>query len=170
MKVAVIGCGFGGLAAAISFRQSGADVTVFERSAGIPQTSAAISLAPNALRCLEILGVRDQYPPSSVSDQPATIRNAAGRVLMRRTLAQFAGGAEYTLAPRSNLLESVLDRLPESCVHLASPVAGVHSTGEVDVHDTSRQFDLVVAADGVRSADQSAADRHLPEPRDRILD
>jgi 2-polyprenyl-6-methoxyphenol hydroxylase-like FAD-dependent oxidoreductase len=86
-----------------------------------------------------------------VSDQPATIRNAAGRVLRRSTLAQFAGGDEYTLAPRSNLLESLLNRLPESCVHLASPVAQVHPSGDVDVHDTRRRFDLVVAADGVRS-------------------
>ena len=100
MKAGVIGCGFAGLAAAIAFRQNGHAVTLFERSVGISETSAAISLAPNALRCLEILGVRDQYPPSSVSHQPATIRNSSGRVLMRRNLAQFAGGDEYTLPGR----------------------------------------------------------------------
>ena len=151
MKVGVIGCGFAGLAAAIAFRQNGHAVTLFEKSAAIPETSAAISLAPNALQCLDILGVGGQFPPSEVSHRQATIRNSSGQVLMRRTLAHFAGGDEYTLAPRSDLLRSLLSQLPEDCVHMSTPVTRVHADGAIDVDGTRHSFDLVVAADGVRS-------------------
>lgn len=151
MRVGVIGCGFAGLAAAIAFRQHGHAVTLFERSAEIPETSAAISLAPNALQCLNILGVSEQYPPSAISHRPASIRNSAGRVLMRRTLAQFAGGDEYTLAPRSSLLRSLLAQLPADCVHMSTPVTRVRPDGEIEADGKRHAFDLVVAADGVRS-------------------
>ncbi|MCT7660071.1 FAD-dependent monooxygenase [Mycobacterium deserti] len=165
MKVGVIGCGFAGLAAAIAFRQDGHDVTLFERSTHVPETSAAISLAPNALRCLAILGVRDEYPPSPVSGQIATIRNASGRVLTRRTLAQFAGGGEYTLAPRSHLLRSLMAQLPEQSVRCSSPVTRVLPTGEVEVNDMRHRFDLIVAADGVRSVSRRDLWPDAPAPR-----
>ncbi|OBK72156.1 FAD-dependent monooxygenase [Mycobacterium sp. 1274761.0] len=165
MKVGVIGAGFAGLAAAIAFRDNGHDVTLFERSADIPETSAAISLAPNALRCLDILGVREQYPPSSVSRQAATIRNAAGRVLIRRTLAEFAGGDEYTLAPRSDLLRSLLARLPHDSVNMSSPVTRVDSTGEIEVEGRRHRFDLIVAADGVRSVCRNNLWQEATQPR-----
>ena len=151
MEVGVIGCGFAGLAAAIAFRQRGHTVTVFERTADIPETSAAISLAPNALHCLEVLGVGDEYRSRSLSGVPATIRTDTGRVLIERTLAQFAGGDEYCVARRSQLLRSLLSRTPEGCVRFGSKVTAVRPSGEVDVDGTQYRFDLVVAADGVHS-------------------
>jgi 2-polyprenyl-6-methoxyphenol hydroxylase-like FAD-dependent oxidoreductase len=164
VKVGVIGCGFAGLAAAIAFRQTGHDVSVFERSVAIPATSAAVSLAPNAFRCLQILGVAPEYPPGVISGWPATIRNAAGRVLIRRTLAQFAGGDDYSLVPRSQLLESLLVQLPQRCVHMSAPVTRVDPSGELEVDGSRLKFDMVVAADGVRSACRQALWPRSPTP------
>ncbi|SEH76399.1 2-polyprenyl-6-methoxyphenol hydroxylase [Mycolicibacterium rutilum] len=151
MDIAVVGCGFAGLAAAIAFRQCGHAVTVYERSGGIPDTSAAISLAPNALRCLQILGVRDEYPPSAAAHTLATVRTDTGRVLIRSSLARFAGGAEYCLAPRTRLLNSLLEQLPAECVRFSRRVTDVQPSGEVLIDGEQRRFDLVVAADGVHS-------------------
>lgn len=147
----MIGCGFAGLAAAIAFRQGGHDVTVFERSDGIVESSAAISLAPNALRCLDILGVRDQFPSSSMARLPATIRSDTGRVLMRSSLARFAGGDDYCLAERSMLLKSLLAQVPHASVRFRSNVTEVRPTGEVHADGVQHRFDLVVAADGAHS-------------------
>jgi 2-polyprenyl-6-methoxyphenol hydroxylase-like FAD-dependent oxidoreductase len=83
---------------------------------------------------------------------------------MRRTLAQFAGGAEYTLATRSQLLESLLAQLPERCVHLSSAVTRVRPSGEIEVNDTSLRFDLVVAADGVRGVCRRSLWPEAPAP------
>ncbi|HEX2214435.1 MAG TPA: FAD-dependent monooxygenase [Mycobacterium sp.] len=165
MHVGVIGCGFAGLAAAIAFRQDGHDVTLFERSGGIPDTSAAISLAPNALRCLELLGVRDLYGSTSMSLLPATIRTDTGRILIRRNLAQFAGGPEYCVVQRTRLLESLLSRLPTHCVRFSTKVTAVHPSGEVDVDGTRHRFDLVIAADGVHSLCRRSLWPHDASPR-----
>ena len=61
MRVGIIGAGFAGLAAAISFRQTGHDVTVFERASRPSAAGGAIVLARNALSCLAVLGIDTHF-------------------------------------------------------------------------------------------------------------
>lgn len=81
---------------------------------------------------------------------PAAVRTSDGRVLIRRTLAQLAGGDEYATVPRSQLLTWLTERLPADCLHYSSAVTGVGTDGVVAVGGTEQRFDLVVAADGTR--------------------
>lgn len=149
MRVGVIGGGFGGLAAAIAFRSNGHDITVFERSAGPASAGGAISLAPNALRCLRILGV-DQLSTQPWSDMPATIRSSNGRVLVRSTMSRLTGGAEYACVPRAQLISWLTAALPGESVRYRCPVSAVTADGVIEVNGVGQQFDLVVAADGAR--------------------
>jgi 2-polyprenyl-6-methoxyphenol hydroxylase-like FAD-dependent oxidoreductase len=145
-----VGGGFGGLAAGIAFRQAGHEVVVFEKSPCLLGVSAGIALAENALKCLAALGVRDRFSTTPWSDQPATIRNEGGRVLVRRTLAQLTGGDEFVVVQRSRLLAALADQLPDSCVRRGGAVTSVTTEGRVVVDGESHQFDLVVGADGAR--------------------
>jgi salicylate hydroxylase len=52
LKVLIVGAGIAGLAAAISCRRAGHDVTVYERSALNNEVGAAIHVCPNASRGL----------------------------------------------------------------------------------------------------------------------
>lgn len=52
----VIGGGIGGLAAAIALHRRGRRVEVLERAAEFTEIGAGISLWPNALHALEVLG------------------------------------------------------------------------------------------------------------------
>lgn len=56
----VIGGGIGGLTAAAALHLRGWRVTVLERAASLAPAGAAISLAPNALRALDVIGVGDE--------------------------------------------------------------------------------------------------------------
>ncbi|MCV7046463.1 NAD(P)-binding protein [Mycobacterium frederiksbergense] len=129
MRVGIIGGGFAGLAAAITFRQRGHDVSVFERCSGPSVAGGAISLAPNALRCLAILGVRAHVVTKPWSDMPATVRSSDGHVLIRSTLAQLTGGDEYATVPRRELLAWLTERLHPSCLHYSSAVTQVGADG-----------------------------------------
>jgi 2-polyprenyl-6-methoxyphenol hydroxylase-like FAD-dependent oxidoreductase len=151
MRVGIVGGGFAGLAAAIAFRQTGHHVTVFEKATSPSAAGGAIALAPNALKCLSILGVRDHVVTEPWSQMPATVRARDGRVLVRRTLAQLAGGDEFATVPRAHLIALLAARLPAPCVQYSSRVTLIAGDGTVVVGGHTQRFDLVIGADGLRS-------------------
>jgi 2-polyprenyl-6-methoxyphenol hydroxylase-like FAD-dependent oxidoreductase len=165
VQVGVIGGGFGGLAAAIAFRREGHIVTVFERAAGPSSAGGAISLAPNALRCLKILSVDDHLSTHPWSDMPATIRNSSGRVLVRSTMGRLTGGAEFACVPRAQLISWLTAALPPDCIRYQCPVSAVTADGVVEAQGARHQFDLVVAADGARSLTRASLWPRAPRLR-----
>ena len=58
-RIAVIGAGIGGLAAAIALRRHGFHVDVYEQARQFRRVGAAINLTPNAVRVLDGLGLAD---------------------------------------------------------------------------------------------------------------
>jgi salicylate hydroxylase len=57
LNVVIIGCGIGGLAAAIALKQQGHYVTVYERSHFASEVGASITISANATKFLEQWGV-----------------------------------------------------------------------------------------------------------------
>jgi 2-polyprenyl-6-methoxyphenol hydroxylase-like FAD-dependent oxidoreductase len=165
MRVGIVGAGFAGLSAAIAFRQNGHDVTVFEKASGPLAAGGAIALAPNALACLAILGVKDQILTQPWSGMAATVRTPDGRILVRRTLAQLTGGDEFAAVPRAQLIAWLTARLPSQCVQYGCSVTGVGAEGTVEVDSGTQRFDLVVGADGVRSVTRRLVFPDAPSPR-----
>jgi 2-polyprenyl-6-methoxyphenol hydroxylase-like FAD-dependent oxidoreductase len=163
--VGIVGGGFAGLAAAIAFRQDGHTVRVFERSSGPSAAGGAISLAPNALTCLSVLGVRAHVVTEPWSQTPATVRTSGGDVLIRRTLAQLTGGDQYATVPRGQLLTWLTERLPPECLHYCSTVTEVQPDGAVVVGGTEQRFDLVIGADGTRGITRRLLWPDAPPPR-----
>ena len=149
MRVGIVGAGFAGLAAAIALREAGHDVTVFEKASGLPTAGGAISLAPNALACLSILGVRDQVPTDYWAGIAGTVRTARGEVLVRSTLAGLTGG-EFATVLRSQLIGWLTTRLPAGCVRYSEAVYRVDVDGTIHSSGSDERFDLVVGADGAR--------------------
>src|ERR1700752_5204042 len=59
LRIAIIGAGIGGLTAAASLRRAGLDATIFEQARGFTRLGAGIQQAPNAIRVLYALGLKD---------------------------------------------------------------------------------------------------------------
>ena len=57
IRVAIIGAGLGGLAAAGALRQHGIEVAVYERAPKLGEVGAGIQLGPNAVKVLRALGI-----------------------------------------------------------------------------------------------------------------
>lgn len=165
MRVGIVGGGFAGMAAAIAFRQDGHDVTVFEKAARPSAMGGAIALAPNALACLSILGVRHHVTTQPWSRMAATVRARDGRVLVRRTLAQLAGGDEFATVPRAQLIAWLAAALPTRCVRYSSNVSRVAADGSAVVGGRAERFDLLIGADGLRSVTRKLLFADAPPPR-----
>ena len=59
MRIAIIGGGLGGLAAALFLRQAGLDATVYEQAPELREVGAGIVVAPNMVRPLRRLGLHE---------------------------------------------------------------------------------------------------------------
>ena len=65
-RIAVVGGGIGGLAAAGFLHLAGVASTVYEQASQLTEVGAGIVVAPNAARLLRRLGVMDGFLPSAV--------------------------------------------------------------------------------------------------------
>ncbi|WP_328845027.1 FAD-dependent monooxygenase [Streptomyces sp. NBC_00258] len=160
MRAIVVGAGVGGLAATLSLRRAGHEVTLVEQAARFTEIGAGIQLAPNATRLLRRLGLLDAVAaqaarPSHVSfrtwsDGAEICRYALGRA------AEDAFGAPYLLLHRADLHQALVAAVPPSSVRLNTVVVGIDQDEESARVTTASgerlRADLVVAADGIRSA------------------
>ena len=80
IRVAIIGAGLGGLAAAGALRQHGIEVAVYERAPKLGEVGAGIQLGPNAVKVLRALGIERalradrQRAGRTTSRSPGTMR------------------------------------------------------------------------------------------------
>lgn len=158
-RATVIGGGIGGLTAATALHRSGWDVTVLERAPSLEPVGAAISLAPNSLRALDVIGLGDEIRDLAAWQGDGGLRTPSGRWLSRMDADAVAErfGGPLVLLHRSTLISSLASRLPQGAVRtgVAASVADPGDTGRparVSTPDGDLEADLVVAADGIQSA------------------
>ncbi|MGW2379206.1 FAD-dependent monooxygenase [Streptomyces sp. NPDC001658] len=160
MDAIVVGAGIGGLAAAVSMRRAGLDVTLVEQTPRFTEIGAGIQLAPNATRVLRRLGLLDAVAAQAARPAVLSYRTwSDGSEICRYALGREVEeefGAPYLLLHRADLQRVLAAAVPAGSVRLDTPVVGVDQDEEsayVTVAGGERlRADLVVAADGVRSA------------------
>lgn len=149
----VVGAGIAGLATAIGLRRVGWNVLVLERYREVRPIGAGLSLAPNALRALDAIGVGSQVRTVGVPTAAASaIRRPSGRYLVRTH--QPAETLPLMAFERSLLHQQLLDEVPPQCLRLDAEVQQLRQTdggAAVQVAGDELVADLVVAADGIHS-------------------
>lgn len=151
----VVGGGIGGLASAVALRSAGWDVRVLERGDELREVGAGITLWPNALRALDLLGVGDRVRAQGTLEAGGGFRDRAGTWLFRADMqAMVERYGPSVLIRRSALLGILADALPPGTATLSTEVTGVvERPGHVSVEHRGGPTgaDVVVAADGIRS-------------------
>ncbi|ANB05196.1 monooxygenase [Streptomyces ambofaciens] len=158
-RAVVIGGGIGGLTAAAALHRRGLHVTVLERAPSLQPVGAGISLSPNALRALDVIGLGDPIRDLAAWQGDGGVRTPGGRWLSRssaRAAAERFGGP-LVLLHRATLIDHLAAQLPPDTVRTAADARLVDPGDEnwparVRTPDGELAADLVVAADGLRSA------------------
>lgn len=160
LRIAIVGGGIGGLAAAAFLSKTGHDVTLFEQAPALGEVGAGLVMAPNAMRQLRRMGVADQIANTGVRLEAGWEfrRWSDGTVLSVEDLdhrcKELYGEDTYVLH-RADLLSAILSAVPKRALRLDSRVTsieqdagGAHiALGNGEIH----QADVVVGADGVHS-------------------
>ncbi|MEV6796017.1 FAD-dependent monooxygenase [Streptomyces sp. NPDC051320] len=157
-RAIVIGGGIGGLAAAAALHRRGWRVSVLERSPSLEPVGSGISLAPNALRALDVIGLGDEIRGLSAWQGDGGMRTPGGRWLSRTNAeaAAKAFGGSLVLLHRAMLVERLASLLPAGCVRVGAP-AELSDPGSADrpavvrTQEEEIEAGLVVAADGINS-------------------
>jgi 2-polyprenyl-6-methoxyphenol hydroxylase-like FAD-dependent oxidoreductase len=121
-RIAVIGAGIGGLAAACALHEQGFEVHVYERAGELGEAGAGLQLGPNAVKVLRALGIEEQLRP--LACEPANIVSVAwddAHLRFREPLKATAApqfGAPYLTAHRADLHALLQAKLPADSIHL----------------------------------------------------
>jgi salicylate hydroxylase len=158
-RIAIVGAGLGGLAAAIALRRRGLDVTVYEQAAALGEVGAGLQLSPNAMKVLLALGLEDAV--MRVAFEPAARVGRDGRTGRVIAVTTMKGhyhdtyGAGYYTFHRADLHASLVAALPAGCVRLGAKCAAVREAGDAALIDfadgTTVTADVVIGADGIHS-------------------
>ncbi|MFI7132045.1 FAD-dependent monooxygenase [Nonomuraea sp. NPDC050153] len=165
LRVAVVGGGLGGLAAALTLRRAGVDAVVYEQAPVLREVGAGVVVAPNMVRLIGRLGLGDALARCAVWLEAAFEfrRWENGQVLYAQPMGEACErmyGANLHTAHRADLLAMFQNALPAQAVRLDHRFVALdqddaevrltfahRAGGETKVH-----ADAVIGADGIHSA------------------
>jgi len=145
LKIAIVGGGIGGLAAAAFLNQAGLSATVYEQTSELREIGAGLVVAPNMARLLRRLGVLDPLLKTAV------------RLETGWEFRRWQDGAD--------LLDAINRAVPDDAVRLGKrclrvePADGPEGAGPVLLTFADGEVveaDLVIGADGIHSLIRAA--------------
>ncbi|MFH8515587.1 FAD-dependent monooxygenase [Streptomyces gelaticus] len=164
LRIAVVGGGIGGLAAALAAARSGHHVTLVERAARFGEIGAGLQLAPNASLALEELGVLTAVQRTAVAPPRLVMMDALTGDQITSLDLRGAAYTErfrhpYLVTHRTDLHTALLTACRE---HPAVTLRTGHTVTRVEQDASGAQLhfaessailtaDAVVAADGLHS-------------------
>jgi 2-polyprenyl-6-methoxyphenol hydroxylase-like FAD-dependent oxidoreductase len=160
-RVAIVGSGVAGTAAAILLAEGGVDVDVFEQKPDLSALGSGITLQGNALRVFDRLGVWEQVKEAGYSfDQTGLRAPGPDAPVIAQIPDARTGGPEYPAVAgmyRPDLARILADRATELGARIHYDTTVTRFTQDDDGVDvtlsdgSTGRYDLLIGADGLHS-------------------
>ena len=162
-RIAVVGGGLAGLAAAHALTTFGIKAEVFEAAAALGEIGAAVNVSPQAIKALQAINLGDNVAAVANSSPGIYTRNMqTGEFLefndRQETAARY--GAPYYTFHRADLLAALASGLDHAAIHLGHRLTGIEERSDrimlAFANGTQVEAGIVIGADGVRSVIRQA--------------
>lgn len=170
LRVAIVGGGIGGLAAANALVRRGAAVTVFEQAAELGEVGAGVMITPNSVRLLGRMGFGPDLARlgGRIGEDSAYLRMDGSKVGAIRT-GDTAGEYGVYGMHRADLLTILAEGLPPGVVRTGHRCEAFGQGPDVAhlrfANGNEFEADVVIAADGIHSRLQ----REVVEPAEPVF-
>jgi 2-polyprenyl-6-methoxyphenol hydroxylase-like FAD-dependent oxidoreductase len=157
LKAAVVGCGVGGMAAALALARKGWDVTLLEEFAEARPLGSGLILQPAGMKALDALGLGDAVREAGARLEKLEGRDTQGRLVLRLEYKHWRKGAWGLGIHRAALFEVLHGALAGSGVTLltGARITGIEDTAKPVLRAADGRafgpFALAVIADGAAS-------------------
>lgn len=179
MSILIAGGGIGGLAAALSLNAAGLHkVQVLEAATEIRQVGVGVNLPPHAVRELTELGLGEALAQHGIPTSELSYYDRRGKLIWAEPRGLGAGyrWPQYSIHRgrlQQILFDAVVARMGEAVVRTGQRVSGfvpmaagvrvqvADRSGASSATDRTIEADLLIGADGIRSAVRQSADPAL---------
>ncbi len=157
-RIAIVGGGLAGLAAANALKIFGIKAEVFETAPALGEIGAAVNASPQAVKALRAIGVGEPVAAVGYASPGIYTRNMQTGEFLEfndRHKAATKYGAPYYTFHRADLLDALGGTLDRSTIHLGHRLTGIEERGDRAVlafaNGAKVEAEFVIAADGIRS-------------------
>src|SRR5260370_36716135 len=162
-RIAIVGGGLAGLAAAHALKTFGIKAQVFEAAPTLGEIGAAVNVSPQAAKALQAVDLGDKIAAVATSSPGIYTRNMQTGEFLEfndRHKAAERFGAPYYTFHRADLLDALASELDHSATHLGHRLTGIEERSDRIVltfaNGAEVEAEFVIAADGVRSVIRQA--------------
>src|SRR6478752_4606195 len=132
-RIAIVGGGLAGLAAANALRTFGIEPEVFEAAPALGEIGAAVNSSPQAVKALRAIGVGEQVAAVGHLSRGIYTRNMQTGEFLEfndRLKAAEKYGAPYYTFHRADLLDALAGKLDHSAIHLGHRLTGLEERSD----------------------------------------
>ncbi len=159
--IAIIGGGIGGLTTALTLKQLGHSVSVYESAAVIKPVGAGIVLANNAMQVFRKLGIQHQIETAGNRVSSMNITDERLRTISALDLTRFEGkhGVYNVAIHRGELQKILAAELGFESIKLSKRLSKIERNEDFALHfddNTIERCKILVGADGINSVVRTA--------------
>lgn len=154
--ISIIGAGIGGLTTALTLKQKGYPIAIYEGASEIKPVGAGIIIANNAMQVFQKLGLQDkiQQAGNRISSMKITDENLKPLSVVDLSVFEQKYGVYNVAIHRGALQKILVEAIGNECINLSKKLIDIKKNDDFELNfddNTSVHSNILIGADGIKS-------------------